>query len=75
MVYLDCPHCQIILGKTGEKTEHRILSLTEDSVVVECEECMKKRRGHIELWTYEEPTPGATTTPGGTCREVNSRRM
>jgi len=67
MVYLDCPHCQIILGKP-EKTEHHILSITEDSVVVQCEECMRKRRGHIGLWTYlkEELTPGATTTPGGT---------
>jgi len=53
MVYLDCPHCTIILGKQ-EKTEHYILSLTEDSIEVQCEECMKKRRGHIDLWTYVE---------------------
>jgi len=53
MVYLDCLYCRITLG-IPEKTEHRILTVSEDSIEVQCLECMKKRRGRIEWLEAED---------------------
>ena len=42
MVYLECPHCE-------ETTEHQILSLTNDKVVVRCTECVLEWKGKIVM--------------------------
>lgn len=51
MVYLNCPYCDKV-HESGEKTEHNILSVTNDRIEVRCQECMRVRTGEIK-WDHK----------------------